>query len=421
MGLRSFGLSAWLGLLGLACGESATKQGEHRGGGDAGRASGGMVGKAGAASGATGGRAQAGRAGSGAASGGSGAGALGGGNGSGGATAGGNGGLSGAGGEPTGESGNGAGGEGGSSPDGGTGGGSGGAGTAGQGAGKAGQGSGNAGASGCGTSCPTVVCDGDYYVETVAEFEDFVALRCREVTGRLTISVPELTSLDGLVLESVGDDLRIDGCDGLTTLAGLEMLTTVDQVFLVESNAALTGLDALESLTDVTAFYIFNNPLLSDLNGLEGIRGLDGYFDAHNNPSLSSLDGLDNLSRIDLFLVIANNPVLTSLSGLDDLTKIGWYASIRNNGLTSLEGLGALTSLGADGGGRNLEIVNNAALVTLDPLHDWPASALRGEVRIHDNVKLPACEVTNFDTEQTTAEATCVDECDGNTGAGTCS
>jgi hypothetical protein len=65
--------------------------------------------------------------------------------------------------------------------------------------------------------------------------------------------------------------------------------------------------------------------------------------------------------------------------------------------------------------------MNNAALVTLDPLHDWPAGALLGEIRIHDNVSLPACEVTNFDTEQTAPDAACVDECIGNTGAGTCS
>jgi hypothetical protein len=59
--------------------------------------------------------------------------------------------------------------------------------------------------------------------------------------------------------------------------------------------------------------------------------------------------------------------------------------------------------------------------VTLDPLHDWPTGALLGEIRIHDNVSLPACEVTSFDSEQTSAEAMCVDECSGNTGAGTCS
>ena len=66
-------------------------------------------------------------------------------------------------------------------------------------------------------------------------------------------------------------------------------------------------------------------------------------------------------------------------------------------------------------------ITGNTALVTLEPLHDWPAGALLGEIRIHDNVSLPACEVTTFDAEQTAADATRVDECGGNTGVGTCS
>jgi len=96
---------------------------------------------------------------------------------------------------------------------------------------------------------------------------------CSEILGEVIISGNEITSLNGLnVLTSISEYLSIENNNILTNLSGLENLTTIQ----------------------------------GDLN----IGNWNLWPAMYGNPSLISLDGLDNLAYIGGSLFISFNDVL---------------------------------------------------------------------------------------------------------------
>jgi hypothetical protein len=80
-------------------------------------------------------------------------------------------------------------------------------------------------------------------------------------------------------------------------------------------------------LTDLTSYLdgkliIENSDALTSLIGLENLTTVR-YLYIENNTALTSLSGLDNLTTVGDGLHIKNNDALTSLSGLGNLTKVG--------------------------------------------------------------------------------------------------
>jgi phosphotransferase system IIB component len=104
--------------------------------------------------------------------------------------------------------------------------------------------------------------------------------------------------------------------------------------------------------------YISSNTALTSLSGLENITSVGGYLSIQNNDVLTSLSGLDNITSVGGILSIGNNDVLTSLGGLENLTSVGGNWGIQNNAaLTSLCSLYKVVLAG-----NELHINSNAAL-----------------------------------------------------------
>jgi hypothetical protein len=126
-------------------------------------------------------------------------------------------------------------------------------------------GAGGGGAGGCSSDCVPVTCDATFTIATNAEFADFVALRCAVVTGHLRIRQTNLTSLDGLVVESVGGELTVAANPMLTSLQGLEKVRSVGGALSIVQNVALASLDPLPSWprgSVAGTLSIFNNTAL---------------------------------------------------------------------------------------------------------------------------------------------------------------
>lgn len=127
----------------------------------------------------------------------------------------------------------------------------------------------------------------------------------------------------------------------------------------------ITNLDALSGLTSVGGYLrVLNNDALTNLDGLSGLSWVN-QLDIVGNAALTSLAGLGNVSSIGSGgLQLKNNPLLRNLGGLSGLTSIGGSLYVNeNDALTNLDGLSGLTSLG---GGFNL--AGNDALANLDAL-----------------------------------------------------
>ena len=217
-----------------------------------------------------------------------------------------------------------------------------------------------------------------------------------------------LDNISGLEsLTSIGGDFSLINSDILTSLSGIESLTSIAGELRIENNNSLiglTGLDNIEagSITDLT---IINNGSLSEcvvnsicdyLSAPGGIVTINNNATGCNYPGeiaggcgitlpclpygnyyfylqsqidnfqinypgcteievdvtiegggITNLDGLNVLTSIGGYLSISGYNSLTSLSGLDNLTSIGGYLKIRNNSaLSNITGLGGLASIG---------------------------------------------------------------------------
>lgn len=246
------------------------------------------------------------------------------------------------------------------------------------------------------------------------------------ITGTsLEIQQTPLTDLRGLEsVETVESSLWVEGNLALTSLAGLENLTRVGGL-IISGNTALASLEGLSSLETIDEdAYISANDALESLTGLTALQSA-GSLEVRGNPKLVSLVGLEALSSVAANLAILDNPELQSVDGLQSLATVGNNLGLyRNAALTSLAGLKSITNIG--GGrpalGESIALAENGALTSLEPLHDWPGEAVKGEIQIYDNPNLPQCEVDNFDTEQT--GAICPVEgkfqCVNNDGTGPC-
>jgi hypothetical protein len=86
----------------------------------------------------------------------------------------------------------------------------------------------------------------------------------------------------------------------------------------------ITNLDSLEVIISIEGGlsiggYNGGNPALTSLTGLEGLTSVGGYLYIYDNYALNSLTGLDNLASIGGYLDISLNYALTSLTGLDNI------------------------------------------------------------------------------------------------------
>ncbi|SRX54341.1 T9SS type A sorting domain-containing protein [Aequorivita sp. CIP111184] len=148
--------------------------------------------------------------------------------------------------------------------------------------------------------------------------------------------------------------LIINGSD-IEDLSPLSMITEIGVVnqggFEIINNPLLTDLTGLENLTSISYgnFVIENNPQLTNVTALLGLSGAIGYsIIVKDNPALTSLIGLDNITNPgDDDLHIENNDLLTNLNGLQNITGADDILIINNDGLTDLAGLNSISNTGS--------------------------------------------------------------------------
>jgi hypothetical protein len=199
-------------------------------------------------------------------------------------------------------------------------------------------------------------------------------------------SLSSLTGLDSLT--TIGGSLDVRHNDILTNLAGLDNLTYIGGNLSIYDNhdlANLTGLEGLNYLPgnlSIGIYFLGGNFSLTDLTGLDNLASIGGNLSIAENSALTTLTGLEMLTNIGASFVLNENYDLVSLTALESLTHLGGNLSIKyNRNLNSLMGLDRLTSV--NGG---LSVVGNPVLTNLTGL-DGLAS-IGGDLRIIWNYDL---------------------------------
>lgn len=209
---------------------------------------------------------------------------------------------------------------------------------------------------------------GSYYFRSQSDIDNFqlVFPNCSGLYGSVGISGNDITSLSGLdIVTSIGGGLGIGSSNSLTSLTGLDNLTSIGGGLDIGSNISLTSLAGLDNLTFI-----------------------GGYMRIDDNYALTNLTGLDNLTSIGGYVYIGHNSFLTNLTGLENLTSIGgnlgvWF----NSKLTSLTGMNNIDANSI----TNLEIRYNTSLSTCEvqSICNYLA-APNGTVGIYNNA--PGCD-----------------------------
>lgn len=192
--------------------------------------------------------------------------------------------------------------------------------------------------------------------------------------GLSVIENIDLTSLEGLQnLTTVKGSLFISNMDGLTDLTGLSGLAEINGLN-IQNNANLTSLTGLgELLKEDFWLSINNNESLADLSGLQHVEKLSSI-NINQNQSLTSLDGLNNLNHITGDISISNNPMLHDISAFQNTGSIENLYLFNNGALESLNGFESLTTM------RSLRIINNAQLNNIESLNNLSGELTRLEI-----------------------------------------
>ena len=191
--------------------------------------------------------------------------------------------------------------------------------------------------------------DGDIYVTSMADLDQFRKDRIIEVTGNLEIGrgpngVSDITSLADLArLERVGGNLLIFGTQ-INNFNGLENLQSANSV-IIDGNPNLQNLDDLPNLS-MNEFHIGAYDALTSLEGLSDTESLE-VLTIYDNGALTSLKGLEFLTDAAT-VTLSELPGITSFEGLNNLRSVSLNLLVFDlPGIRNLNGLGALESVQA--------------------------------------------------------------------------
>jgi N-acetylneuraminic acid mutarotase len=216
-------------------------------------------------------------------------------------------------------------------------------------------------------TCPSSSClpEGITFT-TQEEIDNFQANYpgCTEIEGDVTINGGTINNLNGLnVLTSIGGNFEIDNVSPLVTLTGLDALTFIGGG-LVINGTEITDLTGLSSLTYIGGCFrigsggmsgVGGNPYLTSLTGIEALTTISDILTIQRNPSLISLTGLSNLISVGGLIIIENNAI-TSLTGLDNIDEgsIDYLGIYGNNSLASCDIQGICYYLSNPNGSVNI-------------------------------------------------------------------
>lgn len=176
------------------------------------------------------------------------------------------------------------------------------------------------------------------------------------VAGTLTVDgLQDAGSLQGLT--TVEQSFLLHESPELKTLTGLETLTSVDGVVL-DSLESLQSLEGLDGLTASQQVYLKALPVLPDLSGLGGLEQLDSLV-LDDLPALHSLHGLKqpSLERVNLH----TTPLLGSLEGMGPVDTL----YLEDVPLEDLRGLPEVRSLQVLRGLRSVDGLENTSIERL--------------------------------------------------------
>ena len=254
-----------------------------------------------------------------------------------------------------------------------------------------------------GQGCPTTDIPNYYFLYEIEgfvnEFPD-----CSRLPSTLIMHSGDLTVVPGLSqIDSISGSLICDECDinsylGLENLKyigqnftldephsaphfpnlqGLNNLEHIGGYFKIEEGSGLISTNGLDNLQHVGGIIIRECTSLLEIVGFEDITEINGDINLSENYSLPTLDGFSSFSVVGGFVNIDEMDGLSSLEGLDNIETIGGSLVIQSNPI--LENIDALSSVISIG--ENIILWNNDSLNSIVGLSS--VDEINGEVSVY--------------------------------------
>ena len=160
----------------------------------------------------------------------------------------------------------------------------------------------------------------------------------KEIAGTLTIddmdSVLDFSGLEAL--ERIGGDFIVIDNSELVDFDGFFSLKEIGGSLRIENNSKLTTLSNTHSIlylgvTPKSDLIIMRNPVLLDLNGLQGIKEVKGKLVVQSNKAMKNLDGLSGISLVDSTVTVYLNDTLENTGGLRNLVTCNGAINVTDN------------------------------------------------------------------------------------------
>lgn len=140
-------------------------------------------------------------------------------------------------------------------------------------------------------------------------FPNGISVTTQEQIDEFSNLYPNCTNIQGNL------SIQEDEYETITSLAGLEQITSVEGNLDVSLNSKLISLYGLHNISTLEgSISIFDNDMLKSILALEQIESIGGYLSIGKNDSLTNLVGVHNINYGISNLRLFANPVLAFCS-----------------------------------------------------------------------------------------------------------
>ncbi len=142
-----------------------------------------------------------------------------------------------------------------------------------------------------------------------------------------------LKALNLKELTHVTDDFRIGFC-AIPVIDDINKLSHVGGKVAIGYSEEMTEISGLNQLTTVSQIEILEVQQLHTISGFSSLVTLPNHLDISRNPDLTTITGFQSLQSIDQDLILSYNPNLSDASGFNQLRNIGENFSLENKSLS---------------------------------------------------------------------------------------
>jgi len=193
---------------------------------------------------------------------------------------------------------------------------------------------------------------------------------------------PQITDLLDLNFTGHVESMTIHYSPDLTSLSSFSGITKLGNVNIVY-NTSLSTLNIFPNVTQITGTLEISNNGLTSLSGFDNLEAIKHL--SISNENISNLDAFSNVKLISSDLYLGNNPMLSDISGLENLILLSSPSIFNNDILTDCCVISQLQTSGKISNGLYIDANASGCMSYLEIFSSCPDEDADGIISTVDN------------------------------------